>query len=175
MSARPGWSRQLRTALSSFKISCCCIASLLCPSLSYDASAVKLKSVSLSGPSTAAVLDLLFIHPHKKKNTEGLISKKPGKLTPSQNFVIPQFVSSFSFSTHCRQLPSSSFPHPGQTALSVCVPAFRGGPGIWPRSGPGKLIHPLSALLPCNVGVHISCGRHWSFWGEEKIRCQPVS
>lgn len=67
-------------------------------------------------------------------------------------------------------LPSSSFPHPGRRALSACVPASHGGPGIWPRSDPGTPTRPSSAPAPCNVAVRTSCGRHWSYWEEREAR-----
>lgn len=70
------------------------------------------------------------------------------------------------------QPPSSSFPHPGQRALSACVPASREDPGIWLHSDPDIQLHPLSTLPLCNVAAHTSCGRRWSSWVMKRTRSQ---
>lgn len=104
-----------------------------------------------------------FIYPPFTLKHQSLILEKPDMLPQSRNLTIPRVISFIGVSIRSRQLPSSSFPRPGLRALSACVPASREGPDILPRSGPGIPTRPLSALPPCNVAVHTSCGRRWSF------------
>lgn len=108
---------------------------------------------------------------HPLIKTKSLLSEKPGTPTPSHNFpMMLHFLPFVSVSIRSPLLPSSSFPHPGRRALSACVPASHGGPGIWPRSDPGTPTRPSSAPAPCNVAVRTSCGRHWSYWEEREAR-----